>query len=201
MSAKSGSGKTDKGTFRARHTLDLKLKVLQLLGQGVIHNTIAGRYKFGLRTVSRVRDERRPLCHAGAGSKPKTLAAGDGGYAHVSPKGKCVSDGSNDPAVEELGKTLNKLSSRVRRGDEQGSPVTDTAMVNMLANLNIIPKRCADEAAIEAAQVWVTVEDQEDVFEAMRLDAAEELTEQLEGTLAWGAWTQLMTRRRTVTMR
>ena len=112
-----------------------------------------------------------------------------------------MSDGSNDPAVEELGKTLNKLSSRVRRGDEQGSPVTDTAMVNMLANLNIIPKRCADEAAIEAAQVWVTVEDQEDVFEAMRLDAAEELTEQLEGTLAWGAWTQLMTRRRTVTMR
>ena len=73
MSAKSGSGKTDKGTFRARHTLDLKLKVLQLLDQGVIHNTIAGRYKFGLRTVSRVRDERRPLCHAGAGSKPKTL--------------------------------------------------------------------------------------------------------------------------------
>ena len=55
-------------------------------------------------------------------------------------------------------------------------------MVNLLANLNIIPAECADEAAIEAAQVWATVEDQEDVVETMRLDAVDEMTEQLEGT-------------------
>ena len=43
-------------------------------------------------------------------------------------------------------------------------------------------KVAPDEAAIEAAQVWATVEDQEDVVEAMRLDAVDEMTEQLEGT-------------------
>ena len=50
----------------------------------------------------------RPLCHPGAGSKPKlklemetTLTA-----AHW----KVVRDGSKDPAVEELAKTLNNVS-------------------------------------------------------------------------------------------
>ena len=51
-----------------------------------------------------------------------------------------------------------------------------------MAKLNIIPGECADEGAIEVAQVWATAEDQEDVVEAMRLDAVNEMTEQLEGT-------------------
>ena len=91
-------------------------------------------------------------------------------------------DGSKDPAVEGLAKTLNNVSVRVRQADEQGSSVTDTELVDLLANLNIISGECADEAAIEAAQVRATVEDQEDVVEAMRLDAVDEMTEQLEGT-------------------
>ena len=115
--------------------------------------------------------------------------------------GKGVPDGSKDPAGEELEKTLNNVSSRVRQADEQGSPVTGTAMFNLLANHSIIPGGCADEATIEAAQVWATVEDQEDAVEAMRLDVVNEMTAQLEGIVAWGAWTPLMTIRRTATMR
>ena len=69
----------------------------------------------------------------------------------------------------------------MRQADEQGSPVTDTELVCLLADLNIIPRECDDEAAIEAAQVWATVEDQEDVVAATRLDAMDEMTEQLEG--------------------
>ena len=52
-SAKSGAGKTDESTSLARLTLDQELQMLQLLGQGVTRNTIAGRFKCGLRTVSR----------------------------------------------------------------------------------------------------------------------------------------------------
>ena len=53
--------------------------------------------------------------------------------------GKGVPYGSKDPAVQELKKRFNNVSSRVRQAHEQGSPVTDPAMVNLLANLNIIP--------------------------------------------------------------
>ena len=42
--------------------------------------------------------------------------------------------------------------------------------------------------------------EEEDVVEAMRLVSVDEMTEQLEGTLAWGAWTPVMTRRRAATM-
>ena len=45
---------------------------------------------------------------------------------------------------------------------------------------------CTDEAAIEAAQVWATVEDQEDVVEAMQFDAVDEMAVELEGTVVGG---------------
>ena len=54
--------------------------------------------------------------------------------------------------MEGLAKTLNNVSSRVRQADDQESRVTDTELVDLLANLNIIPGECTDEAAIEAAQ-------------------------------------------------
>lgn len=92
--------------------------------------------------------------------------------------GKVARDGSKDSAVEGLVETLNKLSSRVHPV-EQGSPVAD-----LLANLNIIPGKSADEAAVQAAQVWAIVEDQEGIVEAMRLDAVDETTEQLNGPYA-----------------
>ena len=73
-SAKFGAGKTDEGTSHARLTLDQKLQILQLLGQGVTHNTIADRSKGGLRTVSGVQQERKLL------EKMAASAASKGGF-------------------------------------------------------------------------------------------------------------------------
>ena len=55
-------------------------------------------------------------------------------------------------------------------------------MADLLASLSIIPGECADEAAILSAQVWATVEDQEDVVETLRLDVVDEMREQLKDT-------------------
>ena len=70
----------------------------------------------------------------------------------------------------------------MRQAEKQGSSVTDKEMIDVLANLGITPGLPAGEEAIEAAKVWATVEDQEDIVEAMRLDAVDEMTEPLKGT-------------------
>ena len=118
-SATSGSGKTDESTSRTRLTPDHKLEVLQRLDQGVAHNSIASRFKCGLHTAFRVQDERRPLYYAGAGSKPKRCRWRRR-LRSRQPQGKVDPDGSKDPAVEELEKALNNVSSRVRQADGQG---------------------------------------------------------------------------------
>ena len=61
MSASSVAGKTDKSTSLARFNLYQKHEILKLLGQGITHSTISGRFKCGLRTVSRVQEERNVL--------------------------------------------------------------------------------------------------------------------------------------------
>lgn len=91
--------------------------------------------------------------------------------------GKGLRGGSKDLVVQELRQRLSNVSSRVRQVHEQGSSVTDTAMVNRLANLNIIPGRCGDEATFGAARVWATVANQEGVVTSLRPDAAGEMTE------------------------
>ena len=48
--------------------------------------------------------------------------------------------------------------------------------------LDITPGEAASEEAMDAIRVWATVEDEEDVAEAMRADAAEEITARLAGT-------------------
>ena len=52
----------------------------------------------------------------------------------------------------------------------------------LLANLDVTPGEAADEAAINAVRVWATVEDEDDVVEAMRGHAAEKITARLAGT-------------------
>ena len=64
---------------------------------------------------------------------------------------------------------------------DHGSPA-DTELVDVLANLYINLGEPADEATIQALTVWATLEDQEDVVEAVHLDAVDEMTEQLNGT-------------------
>ena len=75
-----------------------------------------------------------------------------------------------------LMKTLNTVSVRVHEAQEEGSPVTDTETIDLFANLDIAPGGHADESAKQKAQEWATIEDQEDVVEAMKSDDAEDLT-------------------------
>lgn len=97
---------------------------------------------------------------------------------HGKPRDRVI-----DPAVEALTKTLNNVSSRVHETQQQGSPAVDTELTDLLANLDIIPGEGANGAAKRAAEVWATVEDQDDVVEALRLDAVDRMTAQLAGTL------------------
>ena len=94
--------------------------------------------------------------------------------------GKSQSSGKN-PAVDGLMKTLNTVSVRVHEAQEEGSPVTDMEIIDLLANLDITPGGHADESAKQKAQAWATIEDQEDVVEAMKSDDAEYLMKALAG--------------------
>ena len=70
----------------------------------------------------------------------------------------------------------------MHEAQEEGSPVTDTEIIDLLANLNITPGGHADESAKQKAQEWTTIENQEDVVEAMKSDAVDDLTNTLAGT-------------------
>ena len=52
----------------------------------------------------------------------------------------------------------------------------------LLVNLDVTPGEAADEVAMNAIRVWATVEDEDDVVEAMRRDTAEENMTRLTGT-------------------
>ena len=79
------------------------------------------------------------------------------------------------PALEALTETLNKLKRQSSR-----YPVEEFG--DLLANLDITPGESTKEASIQAAKVWARVEDQDDVVEAMREDAVEEMAAQLAET-------------------
>ena len=93
-----------------------------------------------------------------------------------------ASGGAEKEPVDEPAESINDLSVRVHQAQQEGGPVADTELIDLLANLNITPGKPADEAATRAAEIWATVKDQEDVVEAMRLDAVDEMTAQLNGT-------------------
>ena len=82
--------------------------------------------------------------------------------------------------MEALTETLINLGSRVHKAEEQGSPVEELG--GLLPNMGSTPGEPANAAAIQAAQFWATAEDQDDIVEAMREDAVEEMTAQLIGT-------------------
>ena len=86
------------------------------------------------------------------------------------------------PGFDGLMKTLNTVIVRVHEAQEEGSPVTDTEIIDLLANLDITRGGDADESAKQKVQEWATIEDQEDVVEAMKSDDAEDLTKTLTGT-------------------
>ena len=67
-----------------------------------------------------------------AKSSKRVTANSDVAYGKSRASGK-------DPAVDGLMKTLNTVSVRVHEAQEEGSPVTDTEMIDLLANLDFIP--------------------------------------------------------------
>ena len=69
----------------------------------------------------------------------------------------------------------------MHEAQEEGSPVTNTEVIDLLAHLDITPGGHADESAKQKEQEWATIEDQENVVEAMKSDDAEDLTKALVG--------------------
>lgn len=89
-------------------------------------------------------------------------------------------DHAKEPGVEALTKTLNTLISRAHEGAKQGS--TNIAECSdLLANLDISPGNPASDAAIKAVYTWVSLEDQDDIVEAIRADAEEDMVALLAG--------------------
>ena len=97
--------------------------------------------------------------------------------AHGKARGRVT-----DPPVKAFKDAVNMLSMSVRDAQQQGSRGEDEDIHEMLANLDITPGEAASEEAMDAIRVWATVKDKEDVAEAMRGDAAEEITARLAGT-------------------
>lgn len=97
---------------------------------------------------------------------------------HAKPTNRVV-----DPAVEALKETLNDVISRVHETQQQGSPAEDTELNDLLANLDMTPGEAANDTAKRSAEVWATVENQDDVVEALRLDTVDRMTAELAASL------------------
>ena len=95
--------------------------------------------------------------------------------------GKGVRHGSKNAEVDILAEAFNTLSVRVRHAQKGGS-TPDLDVVQVLKNLRVTPGERANTAAVKGAHDWATVEDQEDVAEAVGLDGVEAMTECLNET-------------------
>ena len=62
--------------------------------------------------------------------------------------------------------------------------VQDSELCEVLTQLEIVPGRPVPPAAVVAAQSWATLEDQEDIAEALAADAKDALTERMAGIVA-----------------
>ena len=86
-----------------------------------------------------------------------------------------------DPALKGLTKTLNTISFRVNEAQQKRTSIGDMEIVDLLANLDITPGETAAETSVQAAQRWASIEDEEDIIEAQRLDQADSVTRVLNG--------------------
>ncbi|CAB1096975.1 unnamed protein product [Ectocarpus sp. CCAP 1310/34] len=87
-----------------------------------------------------------------------------------------------EPDLKALAETVNTLSTSVQDAQKQGSRVVDEEISELLAELNIEPGKPVAGEAVAAIQRWATIEDDEEVVEALRLDAVEDMTALLAGT-------------------
>ncbi|CAB1103823.1 unnamed protein product [Ectocarpus sp. CCAP 1310/34] len=87
-----------------------------------------------------------------------------------------------EPDLKVLAETVNTVSTSVQDAQKQGSRVVDEEISELLAELNIEPGKPVAGEAVAAIQGWATIEDEEEVVEALRLDAVEDMTALLAGT-------------------
>ncbi|CAB1096174.1 unnamed protein product [Ectocarpus sp. CCAP 1310/34] len=87
-----------------------------------------------------------------------------------------------EPDLKALAETVNMLSTNVQGAQKQGSRVVDEEISELLAELNIEPEKPVAGEALAAIQGWATIEDDEEVVEALRLDAVADMTALLAGT-------------------
>ena len=103
-------------------------------------------------------------------------------YAELATSfGKGVRHGSKNAEVDILAEALNTLSVRVHHAQKTGS-TPDLYLAQVLENLRVTTGDCVNTAAVKRANDWATIEDQEDVAEAVSLDGVEEMTEYLNET-------------------
>ena len=88
----------------------------------------------------------------------------------------------HEPALRSLTKSVHSLSTSVHDAQQQGSRIEDEDLSEMFAEINVSPGEPAPEEAVDLVQAWATIEDDDDVVEAFRQDAADEMTAQLAGT-------------------
>ena len=87
-----------------------------------------------------------------------------------------------EPDLKALTETVNKLSTSVGDAQEQGAGIVDEEISELFAELDIEPGKPVEGEAVSATQGWTTIEDDEEVMEALRLDAVDEMAELLAGT-------------------
>ncbi|CAB1099057.1 unnamed protein product [Ectocarpus sp. CCAP 1310/34] len=86
-----------------------------------------------------------------------------------------------EPDLKALTETVNKLSTSVGEAQKQGAGIVDEEISELFAELDIEPGKPVEEEAVSAIRGWATIEDDEEVTEALRLDAADEMAELLAG--------------------
>ena len=84
--------------------------------------------------------------------------------------------------MKALTETANTLSTSVRDAQQQGSRVVDDEISELLAELDIEPGKPVAEEAVNAIHGWATIEDDDEVVEALRLDTVDDMAALLAGT-------------------
>ncbi|CAB1110321.1 unnamed protein product [Ectocarpus sp. CCAP 1310/34] len=87
-----------------------------------------------------------------------------------------------EPTLKALTETLNTLSTSVHEAHKQGTQIEDEDIAELIAELRIEPGKPLLEEAVNAIQGWATIEDDDEVVEALREDTVEDMTAQLAGT-------------------
>ena len=87
-----------------------------------------------------------------------------------------------EPTLKALTEALNTLSTSAHEAQQQGSRLEDKDIAELMAALRIELGKPIVGEAVNAIQGWATIEDDDQVVEALRQDAVDDRTAQLAGT-------------------